>query len=276
MIIHSDWHIHSEFSYDSVTTLETIAENAKAQGLSHVGITDHMNYNETRYINDLHASAAGVKAAREKYPSLVLGLELTPITQPEFDYVAGTGTRAGYIPPVQSEPFALALATDKEPLLSLGVRYVVGATHWRADRPCTREEEQELDGCIREWYRQQLWLACDPRVTVLGHPWYHSRGIWYRDFSVIPRSMHRDIAAALKENKKYVECNSHFFYAGSEEFRHQYAEMLREMFEMGIPVVYGSDAHNVYNDMRPQVEKYLVAAGFCDGDIQEINEKDFW
>lgn len=30
-MIHSDRHVHSEFSYDSVTTLETIAENAKAQ-----------------------------------------------------------------------------------------------------------------------------------------------------------------------------------------------------------------------------------------------------
>ena len=30
-----------------------------------------------------------------------------------------------------------------------------------------------------EWYRQQLWLACDERTTILGHPWYHPYRLWY-------------------------------------------------------------------------------------------------
>ena len=90
--------------------------------------------------------------------------------------------------------------------------------------------------------------------------------------------MQTDIAAALKENGKYVECNSHFFIAprATERFRHQYAEFLRELFEMGIPVTYGSDAHGAYTDAHLTVEQYLMAAGFVDGDISEIDKARLW
>jgi histidinol phosphatase-like PHP family hydrolase len=90
--------------------------------------------------------------------------------------------------------------------------------------------------------------------------------------------MHLDIAAALKENHKYVECNSHFFLTpnAGEKFRHQYAEFLRELFEMGIPVTYGSDSHHEYGDARSKVESYLAAAGFVDGDMTELSKDVLW
>lgn len=90
--------------------------------------------------------------------------------------------------------------------------------------------------------------------------------------------MNLELGAALKENGKYVECNSHFFRTpkATEKFRHQYAEFLRELFEMGIPITYGSDSHHDYEDMRPRVESYLSAAGFVDGDFSDLSEKDFW
>ncbi len=277
-MIHSDWHIHSEYSYDAANKLETIAENAKKQGLRFVGITDHANFNDKKYIGDLHASAAGVKEAQKKYPYMILGVELTPVEKPEFDYIAKTGTREGYEPPVQSEPFGIELAATKEELIALGVRYAIGASHWRVDIPFGKKYHDDLDACIKEWYRQQMWLANDERVTILGHPWYIGKAIWYEDFSVIPHSMNIDISAALKENGKYVECNSHFFRSekATEKFRYQYAEFLRELFEMGIPVTYGSDAHNAYGDARHLAEKYLAQAGFVDGDISELSEKDLW
>ena len=49
-----------------------------------------------------------------------------------------------------------------------------------------------------------------------------------------------------------------------------------ELFEMGVPVTYSSDAHNTYKDKHPDAEPYLVKAGFKDGDIGEIAEKDLW
>ena len=278
MLIHSDWHVHSESSYDATTPLETILQNAQTQGLRLIGITDHANFNDESFMADLRRSAITVKEAQKTNPHLILGVELTPIEKPEFDYIAKTRTREGYVPPLQSEPYAIELAASKEELMALGVRYAIGAAHWRVDVPHAKQLPPDRDACIREWFRQQMFLACDERVTILGHPWYIGKGLWYEDFSVIPRSMNLELAAALKENHKHVECNSHFFRAekATETFRHQYAEFLRELFEMGIPVTYGSDSHHGYGDLRPLVERYLFAAGFIDKDIVELTEEDLW
>ena len=284
MISHSDWHIHSDCSYDASQTLGHIAENADKQGLRCFGITDHANFNDEKFMGDLRASAKAVTEGQKQCPNMVLGVELTPIEKPEFDHIAKTGTREGYVAPIQSEPFEIELAATKEELMALGVRYAVGASHWRVDVPNGRALTPDLDACIKEWFRQQMWLANDERVTILGHPWYNGKGIWYEDFDIIPRAMKLELAAALKENGKFVECSTTFFRDRepgnkrntTEKFRHQYAEYLREMFEMGIPITYGSDAHHSYEDVRPQVEKYLLAAGFADGDFSDLSEKDFW
>ena len=45
---------------------------------------------------------------------------------------------------------------------------------------------------------------------------------------------------------------------------------------MGIPVTYGSDAHNSYPDKHTDTEPYLAAAGFVDGDFAELTEDDLW
>lgn len=277
-MIHSDWHIHSEHSYDASAPLETIATNAKAQGLRLIGITDHANFNDEKFMGDLRSSAAAVKEMQKRYPFMVLGVELTPIEKPEFDHIAKTGTREGYEPPMQDSPFGIELAASKEELMALGVRYAIGAAHWRVDVPFGKKFHTDINVCVREWYRQQMYLACDGRVSILGHPWYIGNGLWYEDFSVIPRSMNADIAAALKENGKCVECNSHFFTTPktTEKFRRDYADFLRELFEMGIPVTYGSDSHDGYVDARPAVEKYLSVAGFCDGDISELSDISLW
>lgn len=277
-MIHSDWHIHSENSYDATLTLDGIAQAGQAQGLKLMGITDHANFNDEKFMGDLRNSAKAVKEAQKKYPFLVLGVELTPIEKPEYDYIAKTGTREGYVAPVQDKPFEIELAATKEELLELGVRYAVGGSHWRVDVPGAKALPVDLDATIKEWHRQQLWMACDERVTILAHPWYNGKGLWYQDFSVIPHSMHLELGAALKENGKFVECNSQFVRRDkqTEKYRYQYAEFLRELFEMGIPMTYGSDMHKEYPDWRPTVWKYLSAAGFQAGDFSELTEKDLW
>ena len=123
-----------------------------------------------------------------------------------------------------------------------------------------------------------MFLAADERVTVLAHPWWHGNGIWYDDFGKIPRSMNNELSAVLKENGKYAECNSHFFHtdAASEKFKHQYAEFLRELYEGGIRITYGSDSHANYRDLRDTVEKYLTYAGFKPGDFSRISDSDFF
>jgi len=278
MIIQSDWHIHSESSYDATLTLEKIARKAKEMGIKRIGITDHANFNDAKFLGDLKSSVESVKTFQINHPEMILGVELTPIEKPEFDYIEKTGTREGYVPPIMDKPYAIELAQTKEQLMGCGIRYAVGAAHWRVDVPFAKGLPVDMDALIREWYRQQLWLACDERVTILGHPWYNGKAVWYEDFSMIPRSMNMDIAHALKENKKYVECNEGVLCSpkASEKFRMQYAEFLRELFEMGIPVTYGSDSHNEYAVMRNEMEKILADVGFKPGDFSEIKEEDFW
>ena len=278
MIIKSDWHIHSEASYDSSLPLSEIVENAKKFGFEKIGITDHFNYNDEKFYADVKKSAKIVTAAQSENKNLILGVELTPIAKPEFDYIKSHGNSDGYIAPHSDTPYGIELAATKDELISMGVRYAIGASHWRVDVPGGKEISYDFDTALPEWYRQQMWLACDERVTVLGHPWYNGQGIWYDDFSRIPHSMNLDIAAALKENGKYAECNSQFFTSrySTEKFKNQYAEFMRELFEMGIKITYGSDSHNAYTDSHSITEKYLEAAGFKAGDICEIAEEDFW
>ena len=278
MIIHSDWHIHSEASYDATLPLTEIAYAAKRFGLERYGITDHANFNDPAFLGNLRQSAESVKEFQKNHPNVVLGVELTPIEKPEFDYIRQHDTRDGYVAPFSAAPYEIELAQTKEELMALGVRYAIGAAHWRVDVPKERRMEPDMMACIKEWHRQQMWLACDERVTILGHPWYNGRGLWYADFSVIPRSMNAELAAALKENGKYAECNSQFFRSpkANEKFRHQYAEFLRELFEKGIPITYGSDAHQDYERSPAYVEAYLAAAGFVDGEISDLKEDSLW
>ena len=278
MLIHSDWHNHCQASYDSSLPLQEIADCALQNNFRKIGITDHVNFNDLKFRADLDNSLRLVADIQKTHPFVVQGVELTPIEKPEYDYIAKTGTREGYIAPDSATPYDIELALTKEEMIEKGVRYAIGAAHWRVDGPGAKLLTTDRDACIKEWYRQQLWLAQDDRVTILGHPWWNAHSLWYEDFSVIPRSMNLDIAAALKENHKYVECNVHFFRPTkkTEKFRCQYAEFLRELHEMGIPVTYGSDSHNVYSTEIHLAEKYLEDVGFKDGDIAEIKEEDLW
>ncbi len=283
MLITSDFHIHSENSYDAHLTLEAIAEGAKACGFSRIGITDHVNYNDPSFLGDARRSAAAVSEAQKKYPFMILGAELTPIQRAQYDYIAKNGTREGYTLKSDADRYGLALALTKEEMLSLGMRYAVGASHWRTDTIGTNEGDGDADSLARELFRQQMWLATDERVTIFGHPWYHGRAPWYQDLSILPRSMNQELMAALKENGKCVECNTGVLLKFEERARYQYAELLREFFESGLRITFGSDSHNAYNDNRKgtgrgdiEIEKYLLAAGFKAGDFYTLQECDLW
>ena len=176
MIIHSDWHVHSEYSYDAKTKVDALITGAREQNLRKIGVTDHVNYNDTAFLGDLHASAENIGHLQKTNPEIVLGVELTPIAKPYFDYIARTGTLKGYEPIAQDTPYDIELAVSREELVRLGVRYAVGASHWRVDVADPDSVDNSIDALIREWYRQQMYLACDERVTVLGHPWYHGTG----------------------------------------------------------------------------------------------------
>ena len=144
-MFHSNWHIHSEASYDAELTLDRIVEKSKEYGFSRIGITDHLNFNDEKFISDLKRSAVSVKEISKSCPFVTLGVELTPIEKPEFDYIAKTGTREGYLPPMTSKPYDIELGMTKEELMSLGVRYAIGASHWRVDLPNAKKLDSTID-----------------------------------------------------------------------------------------------------------------------------------
>ena len=281
-MIHSDWHIHTNASYDARLPLEVLIEEAKKQGLRGFGIADHLNYNDASFWGNIQESAANYRRLKDQFPGMRLGVELTPICKPIYDHIAKTGSREGFIPPIQDAPYDIAVAATKEELIAAGIQYAVGAAHWRVDVPDMNLRDP-AEAQIREWHRQQMWLAADERVTILGHPW-SCNALWYGDFTIIPASMHDELSAVLLENGKYAECNGSMFWADdtSEFFRHQYAEFMRYLFEKGIPITFGSDCHGdakgptMYPDNRAQAWKYLSAAGFQDGDFTDLPDEKLW
>ena len=56
-MIYSDWHIHTDASYDARLPLETLIAAAKAQGLRGFGITDHLNYEDEKFWGNIVQSA---------------------------------------------------------------------------------------------------------------------------------------------------------------------------------------------------------------------------
>ena len=279
-MIHSDWHLHTDASYDAKLPLETMIAAAKEMGFRGFGVTDHLNYNDASFWENIRQSAENFKRLKSNFPNMRLGVELTPIPKPQYEHIARTGNRDSWIPPIQDKPYDIELAGTQEELMALGVQYAVGATHWHVD-VADHHPDVSVDAQIREWHRQQMWLACDPRVTILGHPWSCNRS-WYEDFSVVPASMHEELASALLENGKYAECNAGLFVAKAtcEKFRHQYAEFLRYLFERGVPITFGSDCHGkpdpIYQDRREETAVYLKAAGFREGDITDLPDAALW
>lgn len=165
--------------------------------------------------------------------------------------------------------------------MALGIQYAVGAAHWRVD-VADENLKDSVEAQINEWHRQQMYLACDERVVILGHPWA-CNDTWFEDFSIVPASMHDELASALLENGKYVECNVGMFVDRDTckgIFRQQYAQFLRYLFERGVPITYGSDCHGnpdgSYPDKRLNAQKYLEEVGFRDGDFSELPDEKLW
>lgn len=272
----SDWHIHTEASYDGELPIEELIQSARKMGLTSFGITDHANYNSVSFLDNMRHSRQLYET--HQMEGLYFGVELTPIAHPLYDYCAIHGTPEGYSPRAQAEPYGIALALTLEDMQRFGFHYAVGAAHWVLNVP------YEQDTVIREWHRQQMALACDSRIDILGHPWWfwgenhiwidsNDRYLdkpWFSDFTVIPRSMHNELAAALKENNVCIEANAKMILGDRypEGFYRKYAEYLRYMFEQGVPMTFGSDSHGpLYPDLREKVEAVLKQVGFQSGDF---------
>lgn len=272
-IYSSDWHIHCEASYDASLKVPTLLENAEKYGITELGITDHVNLpGWTNYLEK-----ARELFLKYKKTGFHLGVELTTLSKPKFDYVmAHGGADELWKQCGPFEPFkGYELAMTEEQLREYGVEYVVGGAHWPCYAPYTRED------IIKDYALQNIYLASDKRVDIVAHPWWfcgkwaNEKGVydslpWFDDFGVIPMSIHDEFAAAMIENDACMEWNILSFIVTdeyTEKFTRQYAEYVRMMFEKGVKITIGSDVHHDYPDFREKVEALASSVGFKEGDF---------
>jgi len=279
MPITSDWHIHTHHSCDqaSLQTADLIA-GAREQGIADLGITDHLHtpYN----LPDLAASRQEFLAAA---PSgrLHFGVEVSCVTRWELEEIA----RGQHAEPVygirQGGPpeGPLAIGLEQEHLAALGIEYVVGGAHWPLYVPLERE------AVIRDYHRQNMFLATHPLVDIVAHPWWwmgawqdadgrYTTDPWLGDFRVIPQSLHQEFAAAVREGEKVVEINLGAVVlsrAYPERFQRQYLEYLAWLRERGVRMCVGSDCHGARYQMDfPRAAELLASVGIKDAELWRL------
>ncbi|MGI6634318.1 MAG: PHP domain-containing protein [Christensenellales bacterium] len=260
--ITSDWHIHTEASYDASLPVAALLQQADKQGLKQFGISDHVN---------LPSWIHYLKTSKELYQQHAragfhFGVELTTISGYLEAYDRAHGSDEGYERPRVPGVDPIAFPLTAEELDECGVEYVIGAEHWLLNAPRTQ------DGVVKEMQRQNLYIATSPLVDIVGHP-YCMYGTYenklgqqepFHDFSIVPLSMREELIAAMKENSKAMEANVSYFSGDySERWRHDYAEFVRQAFEGGVPITIGTDCHGpVYADHNATYERYLAPLGF--------------
>jgi histidinol phosphatase-like PHP family hydrolase len=282
----TDWHLHTRNSCDCrdgalPTTMAATVAAIEAHGMRHYGITDHLHtpYN----LPDLEASRREFLALPPS-PHRHFGVEVSCVSQWELDEVA-RGAVAHPVYGIRSggpAGGAVGIGLTADDIARLGIEYVVGGTHWPLYVPLERE------AVIRDYHRQNLFLACHPLVTIVAHPWWwmghwqETDGVyrtapWFDDFASIPQTLHDEFLAAVREHGKVVEINlcamlltPHY----PEAFKRQYCDYLASLQAAGVPLSLGSDhhaQHHQYGEINLAfAEGMLAAVGIDAGALWQL------
>ncbi|HOF88308.1 MAG TPA: hypothetical protein PLZ36_09440, partial [Armatimonadota bacterium] len=273
MPITADWHIHTRNSCDQASlTVADLLAGAAALGMTDFGVTDHLHTPVN--LPDLVASRAEFDAAAPP-PTVHFGVELSSVSRWELDAIA-TGAHGAPTYGLRDGGPAdgpLALGITAEALRALGVEYVVAGAHWPMYVPYERE------AIIRDYHRQNLFLAAHPLVTIVAHPWWwmghwqaedgsYRAEPWFDDFGAIPASMHDEFAAAALQHGTVVEINlcAQLLHPGyPERYKAQYLDYLAMLKARGVPLSIGSDCHHPRYDIDfPRAEAMLATVGITD------------
>lgn len=268
MIYNDDWHIHSTHSCDGACMLVSdMITGAHEKGIERFGITDHIH---TPY-NYPDIDASRKEFDKNRTSGFYFGVEVSCVSEWELnkvkngDYIGDItyGIRKGG--PAGGK---LAISLDEELINNYPIEFVVAGTHWAMYTDISADE------IIKDYHRQNMFLAQHPLVDIVAHPWWYygpCKDGWTEDFDIIPKSIHREFAHACIENDKLLEINiaaNLLSVRYSEKFKSQYTEYLLYMKELGVKFSIGSDCHNeFYNlDMQAASDR-LEKAGFCKSDF---------
>ena len=274
MKIETDWHIHSHNSCDNASlSIVEIIRFTSLKGIKKFGIADHLN---TR-INLPDIERSRKEFLENKIDNFHFGIEVSCVSVWEIEQIKKGGYENAIYGIREGGPAWAELAIDisEQEIEKFGVEYVIGGTHWPIYVPWERQ-------ClIKDYHRQNMFLATHPLVDIVAHPWWFHSGYWkkniaefepwFHDFTVIPQSMHDEFASAVVENKKIVEINLHAILLHPrypEKFKRQYLDYLCFLKSRGVIFSIGSDAHQTYDFDFEKASSMIEGAG--------ITEKDIW
>lgn len=276
MNFRSDWHIHTGNSCDDACLpIATLLTRAAELGIQDFGISDHL-YTPFNW-PDIEASRRDF-LAHPRSGRFHFGIEASCVSQWEIDEVATGrhkdptyGIREGGPP---GAPLAIALT--REQIEATEIEYVIGGVHWPMYVPFEREP------IIREFHRQNMFLATHPLVTIVAHPWWwhghwqepdgrYITDPWLDDFQKIPQSIHDEFAAAVRQHGKVVEINLYAMLLNAhypETFKYQYLDYIAGLKARGVALSIGSDCHNAnYNIAFDKAARLLDSVGITDADL---------
>ena len=230
-----------------------LVREAREKGIRDFGLTDHCH---TPYNLPDIARSREEFLSNDSSPHFHFGIEASCVSRWEIEEIASGqydhpvyGLRSG-----GRSGCDLALGISVEDIAKYQIEYVVGGTHWPMYVPMERE------AVIRDYHRQNMFIATHPLVDIVAHPWWwmgywqddggnYYAEPWFDDFSAIPKSMHDEFAAAVMEHDKVVEINisanllnPHY----PERFVHQYLGYLAELKSQGVSLCIGSDCHSAH------------------------------
>lgn len=285
MRITTDWHIHSRNSCDcrpvglAVADMPTLT---RMQGIGDFGLTDHLHtpFN----LPDIAASRAEYLASNPS-PRFHFGIEVSCASQWEFDELE-KGIHPNPVYGIRQGGPAngpLAIGITEADIEKFGIEYVIGGTHWPMYLPEDRE------AIIRDYHRQNMFLATHPLVDIVAHPWWwmgywqdgqgcYLTDPWFDDFRRIPASMHAEFAAAAVEHKTAVEINIAAMLLNKlypKNFPEQYLEYLAALKSAGVKLSIGSDSHAAtYYAGFDRASEMLDAIGITDEELWRLPPSD--
>jgi len=229
---------------------------AADKGIRDYGLTDHIHtpFN----LPDLDASLEEYRTSGPP-PYLHFGVEVSCVSQWEIDEIS-TGKHDAPVYGLRSGGPAngpLAIGLGAEDIETYHIEYVVGGTHW------PMYVSMEREAVIRDFHRQNMFLATHPLVNIVAHPWWwhghwrdsdgcYSAEPWLDDFGKIPKSMHNEFAAAAIQHDTVVEINIEAMLLNPgypERFKQQYLEYLAELKSQWVKLCTGSDCHSAHYEV---------------------------
>lgn len=270
----ADYHVHSEFSDDSVYPVDDICRDAIRQNLAEICFTDHVDYgvkpdwnhkDEARIIEgepvlnvDYERYFPALEQARETYAdelTVRCGLEL--------------GVQSHTIPQNQAlvERYA-----DKLDFVILSIHQVGDKEFWTGEFQEGRTQQQYNDAYYEEMLRVVETFS---GYSVLGHLDLIKR---YDPAGIYPFEKSRDIIAAILEriiaDGKGIEVNTSSFRYGLPDLQ-PCTEILKLYHDLGGRIItIGSDSHEPVHlgaylrrvRRRLQALGYTEFATFCKGE----------